>query len=101
MSNTVNRAKVVVLHKSQVLMIWCDECNKHHKMSYDYLLGLVPAEPHSVGGFLMVSHKKEFTWTCDNCGYELPPLSDLLKVCPGCGYLGSFVMVKNPKETVT
>lgn len=41
----------VELKPGQYLKIWCEEHNCFHKMSYDYLLSLVPAESHSKRGF--------------------------------------------------
>ena len=33
-------------------------------------------------------------WICENCEYELPLGSDLLKLCPNCHKIGTFVEFK-------
>ena len=41
----------VRLKRGEHLEIWCDEHNKYHRMSYEYLLSLVPAKSHSERGY--------------------------------------------------
>lgn len=41
----------VCLKPWQNLEIWCDEHMMYHRMSYEYLLSLVPTKSHSERGF--------------------------------------------------
>ena len=41
----------VKIQSQQDVEIWCDEHNMYHRMSYEYLLSLVPAQSHSRRGF--------------------------------------------------
>ncbi len=41
----------VKLESGQNLQIWCDEHMMYHRMSYEYLLSLVPTKSHSERGF--------------------------------------------------
>ena len=41
----------IELKEGQYLKIWCEEHHCFHRMNYDYLLSLVPAESHSNRGF--------------------------------------------------